>query len=370
MNLAAEGSAVSEEAGQAMWEAWCSKATPLQQLINDCAIFLPAFDVRKAQSTVSTLLEKANATKLKIVPRQKFKFRSKATTAAAPAPVAASAGGADGGSASAATTQAVAAPAAAPSHRYDEDEYTIENKTGEVIYVAPGHFSSGAGAAASGTDGGEGRDICLLNLTDCVVVLMDVMRALRIDGLTRCRVYAAPIAGSVLLHRCEDCLFALPARQIRIHTSHRCAYYLHVLSRPIIEHCTTLSFAPYCLEYDSWRHQVAAAGLERPARHDMYRCVDDFGWHRVQKSPNWRELLDDEHVTRDSKAVGAADGPVLARYGVRFLPLASSSASTATSAISTGSADGSGAAAAAQTVPVETVPSAASIAAAAADDEL
>jgi hypothetical protein len=55
-----------------------------------------------------------------------------------------------------------------------------------------------------------GRDLRLLRLTDCAVMLAEPdMRALRVDGLRHCVVAAGPAAGSVPLHNCVDCALHL-----------------------------------------------------------------------------------------------------------------------------------------------------------------
>ena len=85
-------------------------------------------------------------------------------------------------------------------------------------------------------------------------------------------------------------------RQARLHTSTRCDFYLHSASRPIIEYCRALRFAPYTLRFAGVRAALEAAGLVRagaplPGPEDgpaaAWRQVDDFRWLRVQASPNW-----------------------------------------------------------------------------------
>lgn len=84
---------------------------------------------------------------------------------------------------------------------------------------------------------------------------LDLLSAMHVDGLTRCTVYVGAIAGSIMVHNCEDCVFVVAARQIRIHTSRRCRFRLLVLSNPIIEHCQELTFGPFCLSYIQLRAQ-------------------------------------------------------------------------------------------------------------------
>ena len=115
------------------------------------------------------------------------------------------------------------------------------------------------------------------------------MSALRVDNLRRCHVYGGPVAGSLLLEGCEDCTFWLASRQIRLHHGVRCTFHLRVMSNPIIEDCSELSFAPYNIEYDGLRAQLVEAGLGSTSR-GMWKQVQDFKWHRAQHSPNWATI--------------------------------------------------------------------------------
>jgi len=118
-------------------------------------------------------------------------------------------------------------------------------------------------------------------------------RAIRVDGLTNCVVYTGAVAGSVLLHKCSGCTLMLASRQIRLHTSTECDFYLHVHSRPIIEHCSKLRFAPYPLTHPLLAGDMAAAGLKQVGSEGvahLWHEVDDFIWHKVQASPNWSVL--------------------------------------------------------------------------------
>jgi len=164
-------------------------------------------------------------------------------------------------------------------------------------------------------------DVCCRCAVLCCVVgfslscstRCDVTRALHIDNLKRCYVFTGPVAGSVLMESCQDCTFFFAARQIRLHTSLRCDYYLHVLSRPIIEHCSQLRFAYYSLQYPTLRAQLHTAELDKPRARTMWQNVDDFGWHRTQHSPNWSELRREDALTAFPPA---ADAAVIEELGV------------------------------------------------------
>lgn len=198
---------------------------------------------------------------------------------------------------------------------------SFEGRRGETLIVRPGELC--------GSDASASVDFRLTNLEDCTVLLyvsrqgrrprrsashglpcvfrarLDVTRALHVDKLTRCHVVTGPVAGSVLMDACTDCTFVFASRQIRLHTSHRCDFYLHVLSRPIIEHCDALRFACYNVGYTALAAQLAAAELDKPRAASMWRCVDDFGWHRTQHSPNWSLVPPADYRTVWPDAVAA-----------------------------------------------------------------
>ena len=45
----------------------------------------------------------------------------------------------------------------------------------------------------------------------------------------------------IITENCTGCTFSTIARQIRIHDSSSCDFYLRVRSRPIMEHCSKLA---------------------------------------------------------------------------------------------------------------------------------
>lgn len=451
MLKAAPEPAVEPDRVRSAVDACDAQAADLQQLVNDCARFLPGFDARKAQAAIDAVVAEGAALRALAAPRKRFAFSRKAGAAAgasaAPAGALAdtaaaatdSALAAGSGGSAAATTVSPAAPAASAASaasakpRWTEDEHTIEGLTGRLIFVPLGGFTaasaseSGADAAhaasavhiaeltdasavaalaaraaenlavsvraepiagrgsssaavAGSTDPGtasadashtpgtgspsspasltmdisinmrRAKDLRLLNLTDCVVILCDVTRAVRVDNLTRCMLACAgPTAGSVLLHGCEDSAFLLQSRQIRLHTSRRCTFLLSVMSRPIIEHCSGLRFGPNPLNYPALPDCLRAAGLPNihaapaPAHsvasavvaaavgagpslptagvaalppgsvHAQWQAVDDFLWLRAQRSPNWDALTPEEWPgdvasACSVSAAGATDG--------------------------------------------------------------
>ena len=102
----------------------------------------------------------------------------------------------------------------------------------------------------------------------------------------------AAAAGSIYVTQCTNCTFYVGSRQLRIHTSRDVDFYVHANSHPIIEHCSSLRFAPYPPLPPAYAHALAAAGLR--SEHNQWDCVDDFDWLKASHSPNWAELPEGE----------------------------------------------------------------------------
>ena len=147
------------------------------------------------QVIIDGLHAASDDTRARIVPRRKFAFSKRPGGGGGVADSTASVAGA--------CTPAPQAPppqAAAATSDLTEDGETIDGRTGELICIVP---PSGSHAASSKAGAAGGRDLRLSRLTDCTVVLLEPLRALRVDGLVRCHVYTGGVAGSLLLHGCR-----------------------------------------------------------------------------------------------------------------------------------------------------------------------
>ena len=247
------------------------------------------------------------------------------STAAASAAAAAPSGGTD------AASEAAAAVAAAESARPHEDSFAavadcvgFRKQRGATLVraadgtmhggdLAPaaGEPASGAGGAGAGAGAGAG-DFALEELEGCEVRLLCGSTALWIRRLRNCTVVALPLPGSVYMSECTDCTFVFGARQVRLHTSSRCDFYLHAASHPIIERCDAFRFAPYPSPLPpAFAGAVAAAGMD-PTRNE-WSNVDDFGWLKATASPHWCVLPEAERRSdfdffTPPSAGGTADG--------------------------------------------------------------
>ena len=156
---------------------WLIDLQELTREIADATLYLPAFDVRQANSvrfhalpgrsphsqccvllsqTVAALKLSVECLRTEILPRKKFRFTDRDRLKKAQA-----AGGGSGGADGSASMPAdsVAAVVKRPdAEDASEDEYSIRSLTGETITVLTGQLR-------------EGQDIRLEDLTNCTIIM-------------------------------------------------------------------------------------------------------------------------------------------------------------------------------------------------------
>ena len=253
----------------------------MERSVAEASYFLPPYDSRACTAAVDALKKTvANATGT-LLPRKKFSFSKKkkesATTETKPEE-------------KETKGEDVAAQLARMGITTDgEGEGPgLRNVTGETIVV-----DGAALASASGSG-----DYELKHLTDCEVFLCNItpLRAIRVHDLKNTKVYAGPVAGSVLMHGLSGCTLHLCARQVRVHDAgNGTSFYVRTASGPIIEHSTDVAFAPYAFVYPGSDKVMEEAGFggTDPGR---WAEVEDFGWIKQMQSPNWKIIPEDERV--------------------------------------------------------------------------
>ncbi|GJM85261.1 hypothetical protein PR202_ga01696 [Eleusine coracana subsp. coracana] len=137
-------------------------------------------------------------------------------------------------------------------------------------------------------------DFTLADLVSCEVYLKGKCRALYVHKLRNCRVFVGAVLGSVLIEDVEGCTFVMAAHQIRIHEARATDFYLRVRSRPIIEDCSGLRFAPHALKYEGIEEDLKDSGLDEETGN--WANVDDFKWLRAVQSPNWCLVPEEERM--------------------------------------------------------------------------
>jgi hypothetical protein len=111
--------------------------------------------------------------------------------------------------------------------------------------------------------------------------LKNIKDSLIVCGQTAGAVHITDVSNSVLVISC---------RQFRMHGSKKVDIYLHSASRPIIEDCEQVRFAPMPEMF---------AGPEILQTSNHWSEIDDFKWLKVEASPNFNLLGESERIKED-----------------------------------------------------------------------
>ncbi|KQJ99892.1 tubulin-folding cofactor C [Brachypodium distachyon] len=249
--------------------AAASAIDDLERLAAEASHSLPPYELRSALASVSDLRAAHKLAASEIRPKKSFSFRNK----------------------SKATKTPQQDPPTLPQPPTEQPKPTFDA-------VLPGFaFRSRNGATlvkdlriANEKDG----DFTLADLVSCEVYLKGKCRALYIHKLRDCRLFVGPVFGSVLIEDVERCTFVMAAHQIRIHEARATDFYLRVRSRPIIEDCCGVRFAPHALKYEGIEKDLRDSGLEEDTGN--WANVDDFKWLRAVQSPNWSLIPEEERL--------------------------------------------------------------------------
>lgn len=241
----------------------------LEKLVSEHSYFLPPYEIRSSLKAIEELKEMVESANAEIAPRKKFAFKNKASSKKEPA-----------ASAKEVERFSAVSDAAKPDVSLP-DSPGFRNKKGEILVKR---------FRASESEG----DFSIVDLDSCDVYLKGRFRALFIHRLKNCRLFSGPVLGSILIEEVNGCLFMLASHQIRIHHARESDFYLRVRSRPIVEDCSGVRFAPYRLLYEGIDKDLSNSGLEEETRN--WANVDDFLWLRAVQSPNWCVIPEEEFV--------------------------------------------------------------------------
>ncbi|KAF1362434.1 TBCC-domain-containing protein [Lizonia empirigonia] len=291
----------------------------LSHEVKDASSYIPAYDQRTYSEAIKALSEKLQTIRQTFNPPKKFAFKTRPKIASAISiPDAAEL----------AASQRLRAPiltsdtsntnssfAPTPLDRFDGIDDTsggirrpsfssatsinINNHNGIHILV-PG---SASGATSSGT---------LSKLTDCLVDLsapttVSPLSALYLKNIQKSVVICGTVAGATHITDVQDTKILAGTRQFRMHGARNVDVYLYCASRPIIEDCEGVRFAPLPDAYitDDMRQMK-----------NQWDQIDDFKWLKAEKSPNWSILPEEEqanfccvalHITAGLEANAADD---------------------------------------------------------------
>jgi len=177
--------------------------------------------------TYSDLKEKAN-------PRKKFAFSQKKTNLS------------NGSTVDSITSQnsvnSINSPKIEPDlnslvDNTNKDDYIVKDQKDQIIYI-------------KNEDLIGKNNVIIENLNKCELFLLHSFKACYLKNLTDCKIYVGSIAGGTHITNLNNCEVNLATHQLRIHTTHNCKFSVKVMSNPIIEDCTNLTFQDLNIKYD------------------------------------------------------------------------------------------------------------------------
>lgn len=303
----------------------------LSDEVQDAAAFLPAYDQRTYGEAVKALSAKLAEVRAGLAPRRKFGFKNgrlgggamftaqkneSAMSLSDAAELAAQGGGRGGGrerrfggvggsegegsGSEFATTpdDREVEKGEAEAEDGEEQRYsTMELKTGRQP-----SFSQSKSVNLSNHDGvhiilpvsaGQATSSGTLSLIHrCVVDMSSPTKTIQpfatltLKHIRDSLIVCGHVSGAAHLTKITNSVIVVASRQFRMHESKDCTIYLRTSSRPIIEDCSGIRFAPLPEVYE----------LEGEAGENQWDQVDDFKWLRSEASPNWRALGVEERL--------------------------------------------------------------------------
>ncbi|KAK4242942.1 hypothetical protein C8A03DRAFT_39886 [Achaetomium macrosporum] len=287
-----------------------SAISNLSNQVADAADFLPAYDQRTYSDVVKELREQLKETMATFTPKARFQFKKRASDASATSaakpdarklnPVAniiASIGDDDSAS--------LAKPAdhkdiAGPLLKSSDDQPTARpiavKRNDDDITIADrrrAHIKLPASVVVSRSTPAVGT---LTNLERCVVDMSGAtttgapFASLMLKDLTGSAIAAGHVDGPVHVSGVKDSVVMVAARQVRIHDCKDVVFYLHCVSRPIIEDSKSVRFAEAPKAYLTEKEK---------GERNLWDQVDDFNWLKRTPSPNWSLLPESDVIPDD-----------------------------------------------------------------------
>lgn len=278
----------------------------LSKDVADAADHLPAYDQRTYSEAVKALREHLNETVAKFSPKQRFQFKTRATNGAAAAakpdtrrlnlggPLTAEGAGSaptSGGDSKGTSAQ----PAGSSGDGADGTQsgasaprdITLSDHAQVHLRLPP--------TASRATSAGA-----VTNLQRCIVDMTPAggydaaaaapFASLTLKDIAGSVIVAGQVDGPVHVTGVRDSVVMVVARQVRIHECENVAFYLHCVSRPIIEDCKDVRFA---------RAPESFLTEKQKSEANLFDQVDDFKWLKTTTSPNW-SLLPESDIIPDS----------------------------------------------------------------------
>ena len=174
------------------------------------------------------------------------------------------------------------------------------------------------GTAAAATSSGTVTDLdqCVIDMSiptiSSGVPAPLPFRSLALKNIKNSLIICGHVEGPVHITNLKNCVVMAMAQQVRIHECEDVTFYLHVLSRPIIEDCKNVRFAKTPAGYVSYlsislsrfggedTNTVMSQLTEKQQLEEanLFDQVDDFKWLKATPSPHW-SLVPEEEIIQE-----------------------------------------------------------------------
>ncbi|KAF8424111.1 tubulin binding cofactor C-domain-containing protein [Tirmania nivea] len=243
----------------------------LSDKVKDATSYIPPYDQRKYSEHIKALSDKLSHARKALAPKQKFSFKSKAKPSSSTL------------SSSNKPTPAPT-PSSAPAPITTQNYISIASLTSK--YIQPLSFP-------------QSSPVSLSSLNSSFINLFPsspsspLPSMLAAKDITTSILFAPHVSGPAHLTSIHNSIVILNCAQFRMHDTHATHVYLLCPSRPIIEDCSGIKFAPLPVEWipGGLREETNMVG-----RKNMWDQVDDFKWLRAEHSPNWSVMPEGEKV--------------------------------------------------------------------------
>ncbi|KAK7899888.1 hypothetical protein LTR67_003634 [Exophiala xenobiotica] len=152
----------------------------------------------------------------------------------------------------------------------------------------------------------------LSRLSNCVLDLSIPTTAtapfasITINRVSTSLLLCGSVSGPAHITGVKNSILTIKCRQFRMHECHNVDVYLHCTSRPIIEDCKGIRFAPL----PNFHSDLIVNSQEEPdISPNQWNQVDDFKWLKSEPSPNWSILPTEDTVPDETWREIVPGGP-------------------------------------------------------------
>lgn len=263
------------------YEAISNRIEILKKYFTENTLFIPNYEVRKAQEYLSKLNKLSQEKRDLIFPKKRFGFKSKQNMTTLESAIQ-----------KANTIENTAKnPLVQETLNSNlENTCSIKDLQGESNFIK---YESEI----------NGKDISIVNVKNCCIQLMGNPSVLHMSNVDSCTILCGPMTSTAFINSCINSKICIASHQLRIHETKNTQFYIHVGSRAIIENCSQVTFAPYAWKYPKFDAHFEMSKLK--SNEINWTSIDDFNWlNQEQKSPNWNFLDEADRTKWSSDEAG------------------------------------------------------------------